>query len=50
VLAGNVDHLVVVHGGRQVEAGPTSILLQRPAHPHTAELVRAFRRLEGAPP
>jgi len=50
VLAGNVDQLVVVHDGRQVEAGPTGALLRHPAHPHTAELVRAFRRLEGAPP
>jgi ABC-type glutathione transport system ATPase component len=45
VLASIVDHLVVLHEGRQVEAGPVAELLERPVHPHTAELVRAMRLL-----
>jgi peptide/nickel transport system ATP-binding protein len=46
VLAGSVDDLVVLHEGRQVEAGAVNELLQRPVHPHTAELVRALHVLE----
>jgi ABC-type glutathione transport system ATPase component len=50
VLAGIVDELVVLHGGWQVEAGPVGGLLERPRHPHTAEIVRAMRLLEGIGP
>ena len=39
------DRLVVLSGGRVVETGPTHDVLQRPAHPYTAALVGAVRRL-----
>ncbi len=50
VLARTVEELVVLHDGRQVEAGPVAELLERPVHPHTAELVRAMRILDEAAP
>lgn len=37
--------LVVLRAGRVVERGPTDVLLSRPAHPYTAELLAAARRL-----
>jgi ABC-type glutathione transport system ATPase component len=49
VLARSVDDLVVLYGGRQIETGPVADLLQRPAHPHTAELVRALHILGEVP-
>ena len=40
------DRIVVLHRGRVVETGPTAELLERPVHPHTAELVRSVPRPE----
>lgn len=39
--------LAVLHAGRVVETGPASEVLDRPAHPCTAELVAARAALEG---
>jgi ABC-type glutathione transport system ATPase component len=50
VLARTVDHLSVLYDGRQVETGSVADLLERPIHPHTAELVRALGILGEAPP
>lgn len=38
-------HLVVMHRGRIVEAGPARVLLEAPQHPYTARLVAARRTL-----
>ncbi|GAB3206789.1 ATP-binding cassette domain-containing protein [Marinactinospora thermotolerans] len=35
------DHVVVLEGGRVVESGPARAVLAAPAHPFTADLVRA---------
>jgi peptide/nickel transport system ATP-binding protein len=40
------DRIVVLQRGRVVETGPTAELLERPVHPHTAELVRSVPRPE----
>ncbi|MGE0297986.1 ABC transporter ATP-binding protein [Pseudonocardia sp.] len=37
--------LVVLRAGHVVESGPTDTLLARPAHPYTADLLAAARRL-----
>lgn len=39
------DRLVVLHGGRVVEHGPTGAVLTRPEHPYTRALISAARRL-----
>jgi peptide/nickel transport system ATP-binding protein len=36
------DRMLVLHGGRIVESGPTAELLDRPAHPYTAQLLAAL--------
>ncbi|GAB4229717.1 MAG: hypothetical protein Kow00109_01140 [Acidobacteriota bacterium] len=38
-----VERLCVFRAGRLVEAGPTPVVLQRPAHPYTQSLVAALR-------
>jgi len=40
----------VMFAGRVVESGPTSELLERPAHPYTLALREAVPRLNGEPP
>lgn len=44
------DRLVVLHDGRVVEEGPTAVVLARPRHPYTAQLVDAARRLHPPAP
>jgi ABC-type glutathione transport system ATPase component len=44
-LAGIADRVAVLHQGRIVEHGPTSQILERPAHEYTARLVAAAPRL-----
>ncbi len=39
------DHVVVVHAGRVVEAGPAEQVLGAPAHEHTRQLLAAVPRL-----
>jgi ABC-type dipeptide/oligopeptide/nickel transport system ATPase component len=46
-LALSICHnLAVMKDGRIVESGPPEGILERPGHPHTAELVKAIRTLE----
>lgn len=46
-LALSICHnLAVMKDGRIVESGPPDGILERPEHPHTAELVKAIRTLE----
>ena len=49
VLSGLAREMVILHEGRQVEAGPTSQVLRQPAHAHTQELVEAMHYLERSP-
>lgn len=49
VLSRLARKLVVLYRGKQVEAGPASDILSRPAHPHTRELIDAMRYLEHRP-
>ena len=44
------DEIAVMFRGRFVEQGPSVLLLARPAHPYTRELVDAAPKLEEAPP
>jgi len=44
------DEIAVMFHGRFVEQGPAALLLSRPAHPYTRELVDAAPKLEEAPP
>ena len=46
-LQGLAQQLVVIYGGRQIEAGPTRNIIETPCHDHTRELVRAMRYMEG---
>ena len=39
------ERVVVLHGGRVVEAGATAEVFARPRHPYTAELLRSVPRL-----
>ena len=43
------DEIAVMFQGRFVETGPAALLLERPAHPYTRELVDAAPRFEEAP-
>ncbi|MGQ0575903.1 MAG: ABC transporter ATP-binding protein [Pseudonocardia sp.] len=45
LAARSCDRLVVLHAGRVVEHGRTGELLAEPAHPYTAALLAAARRL-----
>ena len=47
VVSELADRLVVMYGGRIVEDGPTTELLQRPAHPYTRALIGATARITG---
>jgi peptide/nickel transport system ATP-binding protein len=44
------DEIAVMFQGRFIEQGPAALLLARPAHPYTRELVDAAPTLEEAPP
>jgi len=50
LLRERADRIVVMHQGRVVEEGAPAQLFARPQHPHTAELVAAALRPEGARP
>ena len=43
------DEIAVMFQGRFVETGPAALLLERPAHPYTRELVDAAPRFEETP-
>ena len=43
------DHIVILDGGRVVEAGPAETLLQRPSHAVTQRLLAAVPRLQALP-
>jgi peptide/nickel transport system ATP-binding protein len=43
------DEIAVMFHGRFVETGPAEVLLKRPAHPYTRELIDAAPRFEAAP-
>lgn len=45
LLAGAVDRILVLHGGRIVERGSVAEVLADPAHPETERLAAAARRL-----
>lgn len=42
VVAALADRIVVLYAGQPVEYGPTSAVLETPAHPYTQALVRSF--------
>jgi peptide/nickel transport system ATP-binding protein len=48
VVARMAPDVIVLRGGEAVEAGPLAALLEAPAHPYTAELVRSARTLDAA--
>jgi oligopeptide/dipeptide ABC transporter ATP-binding protein len=47
VVAEHADRAAVAYAGRIVETAPTALLLGRPAHPYTRDLLRAMPDLEG---
>jgi glutathione transport system ATP-binding protein len=47
VVAEIADHMVVMNGGRRVEAGPVAEVLCKPQHPYTQRLLNAVPRLGG---
>jgi oligopeptide transport system ATP-binding protein len=47
VVAGLADRIVVMYGGRVVESGAAHDVLQRAAHPYTAELLKCVPTLAG---
>ena len=42
VIAGLADHVMVMYGGRAVEAGPVRDIFYDPRHPYTAGLLRSM--------
>jgi peptide/nickel transport system ATP-binding protein len=42
VVARMADRILVMYAGRVLEAGPTSVVLERPRHPYTQALVSAI--------
>jgi oligopeptide/dipeptide ABC transporter ATP-binding protein len=46
VIAGIADRVVVMYGGRVVEAGDVRRLLTRPQHPYTDALLRSMPRVD----
>jgi oligopeptide transport system ATP-binding protein len=50
VVAEIADRIMVMYAGRIVESAACSELLQAPAHPYTAELIRCMPRVTGAVP
>jgi peptide/nickel transport system ATP-binding protein len=47
-IATHCARVVVMYGGRAVEAGPSELVFQRPSHPYTVALLRAAPGTEGA--
>ncbi|WP_055589395.1 ABC transporter ATP-binding protein [Peterkaempfera griseoplana] len=47
VVSEIADRLAVMYGGRIVEDGPATEVLQRPAHPYTRALIGATARITG---
>ena len=47
VVAGLADRVLVMYAGRVVEIAPAAILLRRPAHPYTAELLKCVPQFKG---
>ena len=50
LVASRADDLVVLYGGRVVEAGPARLVVSRPQHPYTSMLLEAFPSLHAAVP
>lgn len=50
LVASRADDLVVMYGGRVVEAGPARLVVSRPQHPYTSMLLEAFPSLHSAAP
>ncbi|HSN52211.1 MAG TPA: ABC transporter ATP-binding protein [Woeseiaceae bacterium] len=50
IIAGHCERLLVIDGGRLVEAGPTRKLFSEPQSPHTRRLIEAAPRLDGSTP
>ena len=46
VIAGMCERVMVMYGGRVVEAAPVSPLFHNPQHPYTAGLLRSMPRLD----
>jgi oligopeptide transport system ATP-binding protein len=46
VIAGLCDRVMVMYGGRVVEAAPVQALFKNPQHPYTAGLLRSMPRLD----
>lgn len=42
LVAENTDRLMVMYGGRPVEAGPTQTIIAQPAHPYTVGLMNSI--------
>lgn len=42
VVSSVADRIIVMHKGRIVEEGPTAEIINRPHHPYTKELLKAF--------
>jgi oligopeptide/dipeptide ABC transporter ATP-binding protein len=49
VVAEYAQQVAVAYAGRIVEQAPTALLLARPAHPYTGDLLRAMPVLDGPP-
>ena len=50
VVAGLCDRMMVMYGGRAVEAGPVGEVFSAPRHPYAAGLLAATPRIESARP
>ncbi|WP_242440538.1 dipeptide ABC transporter ATP-binding protein [Streptomyces sp. CB02923] len=50
VVAGSVDEVLVMRGGRAVEHGPVGEVLRTPREPYTKELLAAVPRVEAEQP
>jgi oligopeptide transport system ATP-binding protein len=46
VIAGLCDRVLVMYGGRVIEAAPVQALFKSPQHPYTAGLLRSMPRLD----
>lgn len=42
LVAENTDRLMVMYGGKQVEIGPTSEIINNPSHPYTVGLINSI--------
>jgi oligopeptide/dipeptide ABC transporter ATP-binding protein len=50
VVAKIADRVLVMYAGRVIEQAPATVLLEKPRHPYTAELIRCMPRLLASPP